>query len=298
MKVVSFVTSTGTEAVGVLREDGVLDFSRALAMWASAQNLGPVPDGLSVEALLCAEMFAPAFFASVLGFVESYQLQDVLIVEEAELLAPFLPKRIIALGRNYAAHAQETGHRPPKDPVFFMKATTSVIGPGEPVVCPPKVGRIDHEVELAVVIGRGGRRISRARAMQHVAGYTILNDVTARDMQTRDMAASHPWFLSKSFDTFGPMGPCLTLPDEIPDPMQLGLELRVNGEVRQRSNTRHMLFDIPELIRRLSRYITLEPGDVISTGTPEGISPISPGDVMEAEIERIGVLRNPVAAGR
>jgi 5-oxopent-3-ene-1,2,5-tricarboxylate decarboxylase/2-hydroxyhepta-2,4-diene-1,7-dioate isomerase len=117
-------------------------------------------------------------------------------------------------------------------------------------------------------------------------------------MQTRDMAASHPWFLSKSFDTFGPMGPCLALPDEIPDPMQLNLELRVNGEVRQKSNTRHLLFDIPDLIRRLSRYITLEPGDVISTGTPEGISPIHPGDVMEAEIEGIGVLRNPVAAGR
>jgi 5-oxopent-3-ene-1,2,5-tricarboxylate decarboxylase/2-hydroxyhepta-2,4-diene-1,7-dioate isomerase len=298
VKVVSFVSSTGREAIGVLREAGVLDFSRAMATWADAQGLRPVPLGLSVKALLYAEMLDPEFLASVLGFVEDHQLQDLLTVYDAKLLPPLLPKRIIALGRNYAAHAQETGHKPPKEPVFFMKATTSVIGPEEPVVCPPKVGRIDHEVELAVVIGRGGKRISRAKAMQHVAGYTVLNDVTARDMQTRDMAASHPWFLSKSFDTFGPMGPCLALPDEIPDPMQLDLALRVNGEVRQKSNTRHLLFDIPDLIRRLSRYITLEPGDVISTGTPEGISPIYPGDVMEAEIEGIGVLRNPVVAGR
>jgi 5-oxopent-3-ene-1,2,5-tricarboxylate decarboxylase/2-hydroxyhepta-2,4-diene-1,7-dioate isomerase len=298
VKVVSFVSPTGREAVGVLREAGVLDFSRAMAIWADAQGLRPVPLGLSVDALLYAEMLDPEFFASVLGFVEGHQLQDILTVDDVQLLPPLFPKRIIALGRNYAAHAQETGHKPPKEPVFFMKATTSVIGPEEPVVCPPRVGRIDHEVELAVVIGRGGKRISRARAMRHVAGYTILNDVTARDMQTRDMAASHPWFLSKSFDTFGPMGPCLALPDEIPDPMQLNLELRVNGEVRQKSNTRHLLFDIPDLIRRLSRYITLEPGDVISTGTPEGISPIHPGDVMEAEIEGIGVLRNPVVAGR
>jgi 5-oxopent-3-ene-1,2,5-tricarboxylate decarboxylase/2-hydroxyhepta-2,4-diene-1,7-dioate isomerase len=298
MRVVSFVTSTGREAIGVLREEGVLDFSRAMAVWADVQSPRLVPVGLSVEALIYAEMLDPGFFASVLDLVEACGLQGILTVGEAKLLPPILPKRIIALGRNYAAHAQETGHKPPKEPVFFMKATTSVIGPEEPVVCPPRVGRIDHEVELAVVIGRGGKRISRARAMQHVAGYTILNDVTARDMQTRDMAASHPWFLSKSFDTFGPMGPCLALPDEIPDPMQLDLELRVNGEVRQKSNTRDMLFDIPDLIHRLSRYITLEPGDVVSTGTPEGISPIHPGDVMEAEIEGIGVLRNPVVAGR
>ena len=130
--------------------------------------------------------------------------------------------------------------------------------------------------------------------MDYVAGYTILNDVTARDMQARDLAAAHPWFLSKSFDTFGPLGPCIALPDEIRDPHDLHISLSVNGEVRQNSNTSYLLFKIPELVYRLSRYLTLEPGDVISTGTPEGIAPIQPGDVMEAKIESIGALRNPV----
>ena len=148
------------------------------------------------------------------------------------------------------------------------------------------------------IIGKGGRDIPLATARDHIAGYTILNDVTARDMQAADMAASRPWFLSKSFDTFAPMGPCITLPDEIEEPAELALSLRVNGETRQESNTRDLIFNISDIIYRLSRWVTLEPGDVIATGTPSGISPIEPGDVMEAEVERIGVLRNPVVAGR
>jgi len=132
--------------------------------------------------------------------------------------------------------------------------------------------------------------------MDHVAGYTVLNDVTARDMQRKDMAASQPWFLSKSFDTFAPLGPCIALPDEIPDPGKLTLSLRVNGKTKQKSTTRDLIFSVPEIIHRLSRHVTLEPGDIIATGTPSGISPIGPGDVMEAEVEKIGVLRSPVVA--
>ena len=173
-----------------------------------------------------------------------------------------------------------------------------MIGPGESVVCPRDIGRVDYEVELAVIVGKSGRRISREEAPSHIAGYTILNDVTARDMQSRDLAEARPWFLSKSPDTFGPMGPCITLPDEIHEPCELDLSLRVNGDTKQKSNTRNMIFNVPELIHRLSKYLTLEPGDVISTGTPEGIGPVAPGDVMEAEVERIGVLRTPVAAER
>jgi 2-keto-4-pentenoate hydratase/2-oxohepta-3-ene-1,7-dioic acid hydratase in catechol pathway len=229
----------------------------------------------------------------------SHDLEHSLTVKKAKILAPLpRPPRIIALGLNYAAHARETGKEPPEEPIFFMKASTAVIGPDEPVVIPKGAGRVDHEVELAVIIGEGGKNISRKKAAEHIAGYTILNDVTAREMQSRDMAASRPWFLSKSFDTFAPMGPCITLPGEIEEPAQLDLALRVNGEVRQRSNTRDLIFDIPDLIHRLSRYITLEPGDVIATGTPPGICPIRPGDVMEAEIEKIGVLRNHVVAGK
>jgi 2-keto-4-pentenoate hydratase/2-oxohepta-3-ene-1,7-dioic acid hydratase in catechol pathway len=293
MRVVTFDLD-GEPSVGLLHGEEVLDFSRAFLTFLAAEGMDPSPALLSIEELIDDGLLVPEVFQDVLGFLEDHDLLDAMLVEEAELLMPFLPNRIIALGRNYAAHAAETGHAPPKEPVFFMKATSSVIGPGEPVLIPKDAGRVDHEVELAVVIGKGGKRIPRHQAMEHVAGYTILNDVTARDMQTRDMAASHPWFLSKSFDTFGPLGPCLTLPDEIPDPHTLELRLTVNGEVRQESNTRNLIFKIPELIASLSRYITLEPGDLISTGTPEGISPLQPGDVMEAYVEGIGTLRNPV----
>jgi 2-keto-4-pentenoate hydratase/2-oxohepta-3-ene-1,7-dioic acid hydratase in catechol pathway len=220
-------------------------------------------------------------------------------VEDCHLLAPLpRPPRIIALGLNYAAHAAETGKEAPKEPIFFVKASTAVIGPGEPVVCPKGVGRVDHEVELAAIIGRGGRHIPRRRAAEHIAGYTVLNDVTARDMQSRDMAASRPWFLSKSFDTFAPMGPCIALADKIQEPVELDLSLRVNGETRQKGNTRDLVFGVPELISRLSKCLTLEPGDIISTGTPSGISAVQHGDLMEAEVKGIGVLRNPVVAGK
>jgi len=294
MKVVSF-SAGGYSAVGWLENGEVVDFTRAYTLHCIATGRPVHAAAHSILHMLQAGLFGAELFADVRAFVKRHRLTKELRVPGARLLAPIpRPPRIIALGLNYAAHAEETGKKPPKDPIFFVKASTAVIGPEEPVVHPKGVGRVDHEVELAAVIGRGGRRISRRAAPKHIAGYTILNDVTARDMQNRDLATSRPWFLSKSFDTFAPMGPCLALPDEISEPADLDLVLRVNGEVRQKSNTRDLIFKVADLIQRLSRHVTLEPGDVIATGTPSGISPVRPGDVMEAEVERIGVLRNPV----
>jgi len=299
MRVVRFSSPDGEERVGILEQGEVLDFTRGFFLYCLATDFRPDLSAFGTGDLLESGLFTLDLFTEVRDFMEGHLLTEDLLVEEATLLAPIArPRRIIALGLNYAAHAEESGKKAPKDPIFFVKASTSVIGPEEAVVCPSRVGRIDHEVELAVVIGKGGRRISRRKAVEHIAGYTILNDVTAREMQRRDMAASQPWFLSKSFDTFGPMGPCITLADEIEEPCELELSLRVNEEVRQKGNTRDLIFNVPELIHRLSRHITLEPGDIISTGTPAGIGPIQPGDVMEAEVERIGVLRNPVVSGR
>lgn len=300
MKVVQF-RAQDYEAVGYLENGKILDFSRAARM---LNNLLPHAGDdeywpfFSLQAMIETEaLFKPEVFAAVREFIADHSLEEELLIENAKLLAPIeRPLRIIALGLNYAAHAAETGKTPPEEPIFFLKASTAVIGPEEPVIYPAGIGRIDHEVELAAIIGKGGSNIPREKAAAHIAGYTILNDVTARDMQSRDMAASRPWFLSKSFDTFAPMGPCITLPDEIAEPAELELSLRLNGELRQQSNTRDLIFDLPELIHRLSRWVTLEAGDVISTGTPSGISPLSVGDVMEAEIERIGVLRNPIVA--
>ena len=295
MKVVRFRTEE-YQAVGLLEGKAVLDFTRAFTLYCVAYDLPTPPAVHSLLHLLQAGLFTVETFAEVKDFIDKHDLTRELTVKQAELLSPLpRPPRIIALGRNYTAHASETGHQPPKEPIFFAKASTAVIGPNETVIYPRGLGRIDHEVELAVIIGKAGRRISRRKAAEHIAGYTILNDVTARDVQSRAFAQSGPWFMSKSLDTFAPMGPCITLPDEIQEPCELALSLRVNGKLRQSSNTRNLIFNVPELIHRLTRHLTIEPGDVIATGTPDGISPIKPGDVMEARIERIGVLRNPVA---
>ena len=296
MKVVTFSQKSGP-AVGWLEGDVVVDFTRAYRVSCAANGQGNGAEGASILDLLRAGLFTPETFALVRRFVKDHRMTKALTVDGPRLLAPIpRPPRITALGLNYAAHAKETGKKPPKEPMFFVKLSTSVIGPEEPVIYPKGVGRVDHEVELAVIIGKGGRNIPRRKAVEHIAGYTILNDVTARDMQNADMAAARPWYACKGIDTFGPLGPCITLPDEIQEPAELNLSLRVNGEVKQSSNTGDLIFDIPELIHRLSRLVSLEVGEVISTGTPSGITPLKPGDVMEAEIERIGVLRNPVRA--
>jgi len=211
---------------------------------------------------------------------------------------PYPRKNIICLGANYSDHAMETGRAPPTHPVFFTKAPTTVVGPGEPITYHRCVKHLDYEVELAFIVGRKGRDIARREAYKHIAGYTIMNDVSERGLQRRH----EQWFKGKSLDTFAPMGPCLVTRDEITDPNNLDLELRVNGELKQRSNTRNMVFKIPEIVEEISLGMTLEPGDIVSTGTPAGVGftrdppeYLKPGDVVEAEIERIGVLRNPVA---
>ena len=224
------------------------------------------------------------------GSLQSYQAQG-----ELHLLAPIPnPSKIIALGRNYAAHAAERGHKVPDQPVFFAKAPSSIIGPGDDIIYPDYVQRLDPEIELALVIGRRTKAVPEDRAMSCVAGYTILNDVTARDMQSKAQESRYPWFASKSLDTFCPLGPYLVLSDEIHDPHDLPLTLRVNGQVRQESNTSMMVFKVPYLIAFISKHMTLEPGDIIATGTPEGTAPVQRGDILECSVARLGSLTNRV----
>ena len=220
-------------------------------------------------------------------------------INEVNLLAPLpRPTKIIAIGLNYKDHVEETGREMPKAPVLFSKPPTATIGPEASIVIPNESSKIDYEVELGVVIGVSGRNIPKETALDHVGGYTVFNDISARDFQYRD----GQWFRGKSFDTFAPMGPVLTLPDQIRDPQNLHLELRLNGKKRQDSSTANMVFSVAELIADISKVLTLEPGDVIATGTPAGVGFVAkpkpvflqPGDVVEAEIEGIGILRNPV----
>jgi len=216
-------------------------------------------------------------------------------LQDARLLAPIRrPGKIVCLGRNYVAHAEESGMPVPEEPIIFPKASSAVVGPGDPIVHHKICTRVDHEVELAVVIGDSCRYVREEDALEKVLGYTVINDVTARDMQKMDIENRNPWFRSKSLDTFCPLGPWIVTSEEIPEPQKLSLECRVNGEVRQHGNTRDMIFPVTQLIEFISAHMTLEPGDIIATGTPEGISPIKPGDVVECEVQQIGVLQNPV----
>lgn len=209
------------------------------------------------------------------------------------------PGKIVCLGHNYYDHLGEGRSAPAEFPTIFGKPASCVIGPGQPIRIPPETQQVDYEAELAVVIGRTARRVPQEDAFSYVAGYTILNDVSARDYQKR----TSQWFLGKAFDTFGPMGPALVTTDEIPDPHCLDLSLMVNGLELQRTNTRNMIFSIPFLIAYLSAVMTLDPGDLISTGTPaktelaKSIPPfLHPGDLMQVRIESIGELSNPVVA--
>ena len=215
----------------------------------------------------------------------------VAALEEVELLAPVRPAKIIALGKNYRDHAAEMGSDVPSEPLIFLKPPTTVIGPGEPILLPEVSARVDYEGELAVVIGRRARHVPREEALRYVLGYTCANDVTARDLQRKD----EQWTRAKGFDTFCPLGPWIVTDL---DPGRLTVETRVNGEVRQRGNTADLVFDVPHLVAYISRVMTLEPGDVILTGTPAGVGPLQAGDVVEVEIEGIGVLRNLVQQER
>lgn len=222
---------------------------------------------------------------------------DFLAPADTPLLAPIpRPNRILAIGRNYAEHARELGNAVPEEPVVFLKASTCVVGPGVAIECPTWVGRIDYEGELLVVLSDGGRDIAEDEALAKVCGYTVFNDVTAREKSKALQGKGHPWFLAKSMDTFGPMGPYLVTADEVPDPSALRVRLSVNGDVKQDGATSDMIHSIPKLIAFLSKWMALEPGDVIATGTPPGVGPIVPGDTVTVSIDGVGELTNTVVA--
>jgi 2-keto-4-pentenoate hydratase/2-oxohepta-3-ene-1,7-dioic acid hydratase in catechol pathway len=234
-----------------------------------------------------------AEYAQRHGRLDQYSLEG-----EPDFCLPLRPGKIIAIGRNYRAHAEELGNAVPEEPLFFCKSPTACIGPKDPIVVKDWYGRVDHEGELAVVIGAGGKDIAHDRALEHVAGYTLLNDVTARDMQKADKDRGHPWYRSKNLDTFCPVGPLVAFRETLSQPLEVDVTTRVNGEVRQQGNTRQFLFDLETLIAHVSRYMTLEPGDLIATGTPEGVGPLQPGDSVEVECPDIGVLHNPVTTAQ
>ena len=295
MNVAQFEDTQGF-CIGLFDNGRWINYSDAEAAYTSITQNVVVEPTTSILQLLEDGRFDPAEFRIVLEFLKRHKLKkQYLIGKDAVLKAPILrPPKIVALGLNYALHAKEGNAAVPKEPIIFMKAGSSVIGPGETILLPKGLGRMDHEVELAVILGRRATAVKKKDALALVAGYTILNDVTARELQSSDLEKKHPWFRSKSFDTFTPLGPWIVTADEIGAPTGLGIECRVNGRLRQKSNTRNMVFDVPTQIEFISRYITMEPGDIISTGTPHGIGPIEDGDEVVCRIQNIGELKNPV----
>ena len=300
MRVATFRTG-GRERLGVVRDQRMVD----VALAADRLERGDLAGAASgMLALIAGGDGALAALAEVVAAAP----EDALLpLETVELRAP-IPrprKNILCVGRNYAEHAAESLRaigqevKLPEFPNIFTKAVTAVTGPTSEIVIDQAVSeRIDWEVELAVIIGTGGREIAREDALRHVWGYTILNDVRARDIQNR---AGVQWFLGKSLDGSCPMGPWIVTADELRDPTNLRLRLLVNGIVKQEDTTAHMIFDIPTLLADISRGMTLEPGDILATGTPSGVgfarTPpefLRPGDLMESEIEGIGTMRNRV----
>ncbi len=204
------------------------------------------------------------------------------------LLAPCEPSKIVAVGLNYRAHAAEMGKELPEEPLLFLKAPSALLAPGGTVRIPGQSSGVEHEGELALVIGRTATRVNAGSALDHVLGYTCLDDVTARDIQRREKVYAR----AKGFDTFCPVGPWLE--SEVADPQALDLELRVNGATRQKGSTADMIFPVAEVVAFVSHIMTLLPGDLITTGTPPGVGPLAPGDAVEVEIGGIGVLRHSV----
>jgi acylpyruvate hydrolase len=277
-------------------------------------RLGALQSGAAGETVIDLNRADPNLPADMLSFLAAGAGAQVLakqaiadappaaVLERAAvtLKAPIpRPGKILCIGLNYRDHAAESNQPIPEHPTVFAKYANTVIGPGEAIVLPRVTEKIDYEAEFAFVIGRTARHVAAADALDYVAGYLPFNDVSARDYQMR----TSQWTVGKTFDTFGPMGPALVTADEIPDPHDLDIQLSIDGEVLQSSNTRNLIFSVNELIADLTSFMTLEPGDLISTGTPSGVGSarkpqrwLRPGEVVRIEISRLGVLENPVVA--
>lgn len=295
MRVGRYEEEKGVARLGAFTEAGLIPLE------ATARSLSMNAEYfVSIESFLSGGAASQAVAEEV---ISNAPQNAVIAVSNVVLRAPIpRPGKIIAVGLNYRDHSVEAGAKNlPKTPILFAKFTTSISGPGDPIVIPASDPQVDYEAELAVVIGKKGKAIAAGKAFESVAGYMPLNDVTARAWQFADKQ----WVRGKSPDTFCPIGPWLTTRDEIPDPHALSICARVNGATVQNSNTSKMIFRIPELIEFISAAITLEPGDIIATGTPEGVGVfrnppvfLKTGDIVEVEIEKLGVLRNPVVASQ
>ena len=296
MKLFSF-SKEEKAGVGVETSKGTFNLSNAFMIYQKAKGIRQPMAIDFLQVLVEMGYCSGKMIRQILddSWVQSKQ-EELRLIQDYSINLPIArPSKIIGLGRNYKAHAKEFDHDIPDEPLFFAKAPSSVIPHEADIIIPNWLDqRVDHEAELAFIIGKQGKNIQKEEAMSYIAGYTILNDVTARTMQKEDFKNSKPWYRSKSLDTFCPVGPYLIPADEISDPHSLEISLSVNNEERQKASTASMIFKIPEIVVYLSRFMTLHAGDIVATGTPKGVSPIKDGDVIEVTITDLGTLRNRV----
>jgi len=313
MKLVTYETARKSH-LGVVQGDFVVDVAAAYGLIAKGRiadakvaaaakvlrKLGRPPQDM-IELLGLGERYRQALgvIVACAGAMGKERPKGLLIpLRTAKLRAPIAhPNKITCIGLNYADHAREQGSEPPAAPIFFLKSHNTICGPGDPIKLPPNSAKVDYEAEFAVVIGKRGHRIPESDAHKYIAGYTLLHDVSARDMQFSD----NQWYRGKSCDTFAPTGPWIVTADEIPDPNNLRISLTLNGETLQDSNTSNLVFKVPFLISYLSQSVTWEVGDLISTGTPPGVGVfrkppvfLKAGDTVSVTVEGIGTLTNPV----
>ncbi len=272
-------------------------FTRAWEMFKQIKLNQQAPALAFLQVMVELDLFHAESFDEVFTTLKQFRpLQDLILIDPPKFQLPLArPQKILCLGRNYRGHASELKNPLPQEPIFFGKSPSALIAHEETIKLPRAAGRIDHEAELAVVIGKAGANIPPSEAMEYVAGYTILNDVTARELQKKDAAAGLPWFRAKNFDTFCPLGPYLIPAGCVADPQALEVKLTLNAKIKQQGSTADMVFPVKELISYVSRFCTLQPGDIIATGTPEGVGPLQPGEVMVTSITGFGELVNPIA---
>ncbi len=298
MKAFSYLTAKWEPRIGVQTDDGMLNFTQLWHYFKEIKNFPNAPELPFLQLMVELDYFSKDTFAEVVQTVKELRgLEGLAVESQISWQVPIMrPTKILCLGRNYRAHAAEMNNTVPEAPMFFAKVPSTLLPHQGSIRILEGTGRVDHELELAVVIGKRGAHIAEEQALEFVAGYSIANDVTAREMQRAEQQKGRPWTLAKGMDTFCPMGPWLVPADAVADPHQLSLELKVNGELRQKSSTAEMVFKIPELIAYISRFMTLEPGDILLTGTPEGVGPLLPGDLVEGRIDGLGLLENSVIA--
>ena len=289
------LTEQDNDFLGIENHSVMLDLTKAISFFEIATtgySTGPV---LDIETLIWDNRFNLEYFGEILEFVEKHGFMSELTVKDTYTVnSPLYPGKIIALGYNYVKHIQEMNNKVPEKPVLFGKWPSTIIGQGEPIIKPAGIGMMSYEAELAFIVGKRAKDVPATDAMDYIAGFTCLNDITARDVQREDRSISLPWMPSKNYDTFSPLGPCVLLSGMVKAPVEIGVQSKVNGELRQNGNTRDFIFDIPTVFEYITKIMTLDPCDIVTTGTPEGVGSIEPGDTVTISCEGIGELSNPV----